>query len=95
MIVTYTENPIYLNSSVSVSERAKDLVDRLTLEEKVGLMSHPANGIPRLNIPQYNYWSEALHGIARKWKRNGVSAGHRHGRHLGQEFDPPGCLCHQ
>ncbi|HJS19639.1 MAG TPA: glycoside hydrolase family 3 C-terminal domain-containing protein, partial [Anaerolineales bacterium] len=37
----------------------------LTLEEKVGLMNHPAHAIPRLNIPAYNYWSEALHGVAR------------------------------
>jgi beta-glucosidase len=42
-----------------------DLIERLTLEEKVGLMSHPAKGVPRLNIPAYNYWSEALHGVAR------------------------------
>ena len=39
-IISTSEKPIYLDSSVSVSERAKDLVDRLTLEEKVGLMSH-------------------------------------------------------
>jgi beta-glucosidase len=43
----------------------KDLIGRMTLEEKVGLMNHPAHGIPRLNIPAYNYWNEALHGIAR------------------------------
>src|SRR5512142_3389872 len=60
-----TEKLNYLNTSLSFAERAKDLVGRLTLEEKVGLMSHPAYGIPRLNIPAYNYWSEALHGVAR------------------------------
>jgi len=60
-----TENLIYLDTTLSFTERAKDLVGRLTLEEKVGLMSHPAHGIPRLNIPAYNYWSEALHGVAR------------------------------
>jgi len=60
-----TERLSYLDTSLSFAERAKDLVGRLTLEEKVGLMNHPAHAIPRLNIPAYNYWSEALHGVAR------------------------------
>lgn len=60
-----SEKPRYLDTSLTFTERAQDLVSRLSLEEKVGLMSHPARGIPRLNIPGYNYWSEALHGIAR------------------------------
>ena len=55
----------YLDSSLPIAERVNDLIGRMTLEEKVGLMNHPAHGIPRLNIPAYNYWSEALHGIAR------------------------------
>lgn len=59
------ERPTYLDISRSREERVKDLISRLTLEEKVGLMNHPAQGIPRLNIPAYNYWSEALHGVAR------------------------------
>ena len=56
---------LYLDTSRPLVERVKDLVGRLTLEEKVGLMIHPAQGIPRLNIPGYNYWGEALHGVAR------------------------------
>jgi beta-glucosidase len=60
-----TEQPVYLDTSRPFAERVKDLVGRMTLEEKVGLMNHPAHGIPRLNIPAYNYWSEALHGVAR------------------------------
>ncbi len=60
-----SEKLLYLDTSLSFAERAKDLVGRLTLEEKIGLMNHPAHGIPRLNIPAYNYWSEALHGVAR------------------------------
>ncbi|HZJ24646.1 MAG TPA: glycoside hydrolase family 3 C-terminal domain-containing protein [Anaerolineales bacterium] len=66
MSVTSTsEKLLYLDTSLSFAERARDLVGRLTLEEKVGLMNHPAHGIPRLNIPAYNYWSEALHGVGR------------------------------
>jgi beta-glucosidase len=60
-----SENLSYLDTSLSFAERAKDLVGRLALDEKVSLMSHPAEGVPRLNIPAYNYWSEALHGVGR------------------------------
>jgi beta-glucosidase len=59
------EKASYLDTSLSFAERVKDLVARLTLAEKVGLMNHPAQGVPRLNIPAYNYWSEALHGVGR------------------------------
>jgi len=65
MSETAVSQPLYLDTSRPFAERVKDLVSRLTLEEKVGLMVHPAQGIPRLNIPGYNYWSEALHGVAR------------------------------
>ena len=60
-----SERLSYLDTSLSFAERAKDLVSRLSLEEKVGLMNHPTFGVPRLNIPAYNYWNEALHGVAR------------------------------
>ncbi len=60
-----SENLSYLDTSLPLAQRVKDLVGRLTLEEKVSLMNHPAQGVPRLNIPAYNYWSEALHGVAR------------------------------
>jgi beta-glucosidase len=57
--------PAYLDPNLSIPERVQDLISRLTLDEKVALMSHPAQGVPRLDIPAYNYWSEALHGVAR------------------------------
>ncbi|MCA1900555.1 MAG: glycoside hydrolase family 3 C-terminal domain-containing protein [Chloroflexi bacterium] len=60
-----SERPLYLDSSRPLRERVKDLINRLTLDEKAGLMNHPSQGIPRLNIPAYNYWSEALHGVGR------------------------------
>lgn len=62
---TTSERPTYLDTSLPLPERVQDLIGRMNLEEKVGLMNHPAHGIPRLNIPAYNYWSEALHGVAR------------------------------
>jgi beta-glucosidase len=51
--------------SVAISKRVDDLVSRMTLEEKVLQMQHTAPAIPRLGIPSYDWWSEALHGIAR------------------------------
>jgi beta-glucosidase len=45
--------------------RAADLVSRLTLEEKISQMVHPAAGVERLGIPEYNWWNECLHGVAR------------------------------
>jgi beta-glucosidase len=50
---------------LSFEERAKDLVSRLTLEEKWQQMVHEAAAIPRLGIPEYNWWNECLHGVAR------------------------------
>ncbi len=57
--------PAYKNKELSFEERAKDLVSRMTLEEKVMQMLHSAPGIPRLGIKPYNWWNEALHGVAR------------------------------
>lgn len=46
-------------------ERVKDLLSQMTLEEKAGLLSYRSHAIPRLGIPEYNWWNEALHGVAR------------------------------
>ena len=46
-------------------ERAKELVSKMTLEEKISQMCHEAPAIERLGIPAYNWWSESLHGVAR------------------------------
>ncbi len=51
--------------TASPAERARDLVSRMTLQEKVGQMQNTAPAIPRLNIPAYDWWNEALHGVAR------------------------------
>lgn len=57
--------PVYLDESRSFEERARDLVSRMTIEEKVSQMLFNAPAIPRLGIPRYNWWNEALHGVAR------------------------------
>jgi beta-glucosidase len=57
--------PAYLDTNLPIPERVEDLISRLTLDEKVAMMNHPTQGVPRLGIPGYNFWSEALHGVAR------------------------------
>jgi beta-glucosidase len=54
----------YQNPDLSSEERAKDLVSRLTLEEKAILMCDISDAIPRMGIKKFNWWSEALHGLA-------------------------------
>jgi len=54
----------YQNPNLSSEERAKDLISRLTLEEKSSLMCDVSDAIPRLGIKKFNWWSEALHGLA-------------------------------
>jgi len=55
----------YLNPDLDAAKRAVDLVSRMTLDEKVLQMQNAAPAIPRLNIPAYDWWNEALHGVAR------------------------------
>ena len=54
----------FQNPELSSEERAKDLISRLTLEEKAALMCDQSDAIPRLGIKKFNWWSEALHGYA-------------------------------
>ena len=54
-----------MNPALKPEERAKDLVSRMTLEEKVSQMQDVAPAISRLDVPAYNWWNEALHGVAR------------------------------
>jgi len=56
---------IYSNATLSFEERVDDLVSRMTIEEKASQMGSQAPAIKRLGIPRYNWWNEALHGVAR------------------------------
>ena len=55
----------FQNPALSVEERVDNLVSLLTLEEKVGQMTNYAEAIPRLGIPEYDWWNEVLHGVGR------------------------------
>ncbi len=56
--------PAYLNPSLPPEQRAADLVRRMTLPEKATQLVNQARAIPRLGVPAYDWWSEALHGVA-------------------------------
>ena len=56
-------NPPYLNPELSAEQRAADLVQRMTLAEKASQMQNNSAAVPRLKVPAYQWWSEALHGV--------------------------------
>src|SRR5262249_7866590 len=58
-------SPAYKDPSLPIEKRVNDLVSRMTLEEKVSQMMNSAASIDRLGIPAYDWWNEALHGVAR------------------------------
>ena len=60
-----TRRPDYQNPDLPFARRVADLVSRMTLEEKVSQLQDVAPAIDRLGIPRYNWWNEALHGVAR------------------------------
>jgi beta-glucosidase len=60
---TSTSPPLYLDPKAPVDRRVDDLVSRMTLDEKASQLVHKAAAIPRLQVPAYNWWTEALHGV--------------------------------
>jgi len=56
---------VYLDESRTDEERVRNLVSQMTLEEKVSQLRYDAPAVKRLGIPSYNWWNEALHGVAR------------------------------
>ncbi len=56
--------PVYRDPAVVIDKRVDDLVGRMTLEEKASQLVNRTKAIPRLGVPEYNLWSEALHGVA-------------------------------
>ncbi len=78
------QTPLYLNPDAGIERRVDDLVGRMTLEEKVSQMKHQAGAIPRLGVPAYQWWNEALHGVARL----GYATVFPQGIGLGAMWDP-------
>lgn len=74
----------YQNEALSPTRRANDLLKRLTLEEKVGLMMDQSKPVERLGVKPYQWWNEALHGVA----RNGVATMFPQAIGLAATFDP-------
>lgn len=62
---SWSQTPAYLNSHLSTDNRVQDLLKRMTLEEKASQINNTSPAIERLHIPAYNWWNEALHGVAR------------------------------
>src|SRR3982750_1809262 len=60
------DRPAYLDPGLPPQQRAEDLVRRMTVEEKVTQLVNQSRAIPRLNVPDYDWWSEASHGVATK-----------------------------
>ncbi|GAA0527539.1 beta-glucosidase [Rhizomicrobium palustre] len=77
------EEAPYKNPDLSPQVRAADLVSRMTLDEKVLQMQSTSPAIPRLGVPGYNWWGEALHGVA-----NGHATVFPQAIGLGATFDP-------
>ena len=55
----------YQNTNLPIDKRVSDLISKMTLAEKISQLGNQATAITRLGIPAYDYWSEALHGVAR------------------------------
>ena len=67
VIVTngWAQSEQFRNPDLPMEERINDLIGQLTLDEKIAQLNYDAPAIERLNIPSYNWWNEALHGVAR------------------------------
>ncbi|MEI9921528.1 MAG: glycoside hydrolase family 3 C-terminal domain-containing protein [Bacteroidota bacterium] len=75
----------FQDTSLTFEDRVDDLVGRMTLEEKVSQMMNASPAIERLGIPQYNWWSEGLHGVARA----GLATVYPQAIGLGATWDEP------
>src|SRR5690606_13764883 len=65
--LNYEEYP-FRNPERPTEARVENLISSLSLEEKVGLMMNSSKPVPRLGMPAYDWWNEALHGVARSGK---------------------------
>ncbi len=75
----------YLDPALPVDRRLDDLVSRMTIEEKASQLVNRTRAIARLGVPEYNLWSEALHGVA----NNGIATVFPQAIGLAATFDAP------
>jgi beta-glucosidase len=75
---------VFLDTRLTAHERAADLVSRLTLEEKASLLGNYSPAITRLGVPEYNWWNEGLHGLARA----GIATVFPHAIGMAASWDP-------
>jgi beta-glucosidase len=64
-IIHAQDKPLFRDAHQTIDNRAADLLKQLTLEEKISLLGYQSKPVERLHIPAYNWWNEALHGVAR------------------------------
>src|SRR5580700_6598820 len=83
------QTALYLDPAQPLDRRVNDLVSRMTLEEKISQLVNQSREIARLQVPAYDWWSEALHGVAGP----GVATVFPEPIGLAATFDPP--LIHQ
>ena len=76
--------PLWRDAAQPLESRVRDLVGRMTLEEKAQQVCNVAPAIPRLGLPAYNYWNECLHGIG----RNGIATVFPQAIGMAASFDP-------
>jgi len=62
-MVNKSQNVLYLDHTQPLEARIGDLISRMTIDEKISQVINDAEGIERLDIPKYNWWNEALHGV--------------------------------
>ncbi len=79
------ERAVYLDPAQPIERRVDDLVGRMTLEEKASQLVNRTRAIPRLGVPEYNLWSEGLHGVA----NNGIATVFPQAIGLAATFDAP------
>ena len=64
----FAQSHPFQNANLPMEARVSNLIQQLTLKEKISLIGYRSQSVNRLNIPAYNWWNEALHGVARAGK---------------------------
>jgi len=70
---------LFRNNAIPIDKRVSNLLSLLTLKEKISLLGYNAPAVPRLGIPSYNWWNEALSRCSSCRRGNHISPSYRHG----------------